>query len=61
VTDFPSSTITTGDGGALPWGWLIVVHMLLRPSSVGICWVSWIHVVGRMTVEVRMGLNLRRR
>lgn len=35
VTDLPPSTIATGNGGALPRRWLIVAHMLLRPS-VGI-------------------------
>lgn len=39
VTDLSPSTIATRNGGALPRGWLIVAHMLLRPS-VGIRWVS---------------------
>lgn len=38
----------------LPWSWLVKVHVLRRTTAVRILSMSWIHVVGRMAVEVLM-------
>lgn len=59
-THFASSAISTRDRRSLPGRRLVVIHVLLRTTAMGILRMARIHVVRRMTVEVWMLLILWR-
>lgn len=59
-THFASSAISTRDRRSLPGRWLVVIHVLLRTTAMGVLRMARIHVVRRMTVEVWMLLILWR-